>query len=240
MRLIEKGCGEAKRKAAIVPLLVNLIFLLPVHIIFSFMSKSDRNILAEYLPEESVDSILTLIHDHQINLNIKKSRATKLGDFREPTQGNPARLSINSDLNSYAFLITLVHEIAHYLVWENYKNYRSLQPHGIEWKRTFQGLMNPYLTAEIFPDKLLIILQKHMQNPKASSSSDVKLTQAIKEYDEGEKQTILADLAIGDSFLFRDKQFQIIKKNRSRFLCTEKISQSQYLIHSLAEISPLG
>jgi hypothetical protein len=204
------------------------------------MPKSDREILAEYLPEKSVDSVLILIHDHQINLNIKKSRSTKLGDFRGPTKGSPARLSINSDLNPYAFLITLIHEIAHYLVWKNYKDFRKLQPHGVEWKRTFQGLMHPYLNTDIFPQKLLLILQKHMQNPKASSSSDVKLSQAIKEYDEGDMPTLLADLAIGDSFLFKGKQFQIIKKNRSRYLCTEKASQRQYLIHSLAEISPLG
>ena len=158
----------------------------------------------------------------------------------QKSKGRPPRLSINSDLNPFAFLITLVHEIAHYLVWENYKNYRGLQPHGIEWKRTFQGLMYPFLNTQIFPEKLLTILQGHMQNPKASSSSDVKLAQAIKEFDEGEKPTVLADLAIGDSFLFRERQFQKVKKNRSRYLCTENASQKQYLIHSLAEVSPIG
>ncbi len=204
------------------------------------MPKSDREILAQYIPQIVVASVLNIIHENNINLKIKKARASKLGDFRAPTGSQPARLSINANLNTYAFLITLIHEIAHWLVWENYKNSRYLQPHGIEWKRTFQGLMHPYLNSDVFPEKLLAVLQHHMQNPKASSTSDIRLSQEIKEYDTGERQLILADLDIGKIFLLKAKQFQIIEKKRSRFLCQELNTGKRFLIHSLAEINTVG
>lgn len=203
------------------------------------MPKSDRDILAKYLPNHSVDSVLKLIQENKINLNIKKARATKFGDFRAPINGRPSRLSINSNLNSYAFLITLIHEIAHWMVWESYKNNRQLQPHGIEWKRTFQGLMDPYLNVDIFPESLLQVLQKHMLNPKASSSSDIYLMRALKEFDEGDKPLILGDLDIGASFQLKGRQFRIIKKNRSRFLCVDTVIGRKYMVHSMAEITPV-
>jgi len=203
------------------------------------MPKSDRDILANYLPKTTIDTVLNLIKENQINLNIKHSRSTKLGDFRPPQQGKPASLSINADLNPYAFLITLIHEIAHWMVWKNNNNYKNLQPHGIEWKRTFQGLMYPFLNDQVFPNKLLKILQKHMQNPKASSTSDIPLTKAIREYNTNRNNTILADMEIGSLFYFKNRQFKVIKKNRSRYQCKDLGSDKQYLIHSLAEINPL-
>jgi len=199
-------------------------------------TKTDKEILAAYIPNKALDAVISLIHSHEINLNIKKSRTTKLGDFRPPNNKHAARLSINYDLNQYAFLITLIHEIAHWLVWKENNNYKRLNPHGKEWKTTFQDLMTEFLIPEIFPDTLLRILKKHMQNPKASSSSDIHLVRELKKYDQGEPALILADLEIGDKFLLKNKAFQIVKKNRSRFLCIDLHSQKKYLVHSLAEI----
>ncbi len=100
--------------------------------------------------------------------------------------------------------------------------------------------MHPYLNSDVFPEKLLAVLQHHMQNPKASSTSDIRLSQEIKEYDTGERQLILADLDIGKIFLLKAKQFQIIEKKRSRFLCQELNTGKRFLIHSLAEINTVG
>ncbi|HAD34265.1 MAG TPA: hypothetical protein DCF44_07170 [Chitinophagaceae bacterium] len=44
-------------------------------------------------------------------------------------------MSVNGNLNSYHFLITLLHEIAHMLVWEQFRN--RVKPHGLEWKHVF-------------------------------------------------------------------------------------------------------
>ncbi|NOR86874.1 MAG: sprT domain-containing protein [Bacteroidales bacterium] len=204
------------------------------------MPKSDREILSKFVPEKSVDFVLALIVEYEISLNIKKARASKLGDFKAPVNGLPPRLSINGDLNKYAFLITLVHEIAHWMVWRNYKNYRHLQPHGSEWKQSFQELMQPFLTSAIFPDPILKILQKHMLNPKASTTSDIHLLKVLKEYDKGEKAIVLADLEIGSSFELKGRQCRILKKNRSRFLCVDIVIGKKYMVHSLAEITPIN
>jgi hypothetical protein len=203
--------------------------------------KQDKNkmTLARYVPDSSLDDIYQIIVQNHIQLNIKQARSTKLGDFRPPTAVQSARLSINSNLNPYAFLITLVHEIAHWLVWQNYQNYQRLAPHGLEWKRTFKGLLNPFLNSKVFPQDVLVPLQKHMHNPKASSSSDIPLQRALKKYDKGEEAIILSDLSVEDAFELKGRKFKIIKKNRSRFLCRELHTGTDYLIHSLAEIIPL-
>ena len=201
--------------------------------------RSQKEILAKYLPLHSVDEVYELIVHHHINLQIKAARSTKLGDFKAPHNGLPARLSINGDLNAYGFLITLIHEIAHWLVWDQYKGSRKIKPHGAEWKNTFKQLMNPFLRAEVFPGNLLYVLSHHMKNPKASSSSDLKLMKALKEYDIGEKHLILADLEVGHYFRLKGKAFLVQKKNRSRFLCTEIKSKRNFLVHSMAEVESI-
>lgn len=201
--------------------------------------RNQRAILAKYLPPTSVEGIFDMIVKHKINLHIKAARSTKLGDFKAPHNGLPARLSINGDLNPYAFLMTLVHEIAHWLVWDQYKGNRSIKPHGKEWKNTFSQLMHPFMREDVFPDSLLIVLHRHMKNPKASSSSDIRLMKAFKEYDPGAKQLILADLDIHTQFKLKGRVFQILKKNRSRFICKELGSKRNFLVHSLVEVESI-
>jgi len=203
------------------------------------VQRSQRDILAKYLPPNSVEEIFDLMVKHGVNLHIKAARSTKLGDFKAPHNGLPARLSINGDLNPYAFLITLIHEIAHWLVWDQHKGNRRVKPHGKEWKHLFIELMQPYLREDIFPENLLIVLSKHMKNPKASSSSDIHLMKALKEFDPGEKQLMLADLEVNAFFKVKGRAFQIIKKNRSRFLCKELNSKRNFLVHSLVHVESI-
>ena len=212
---------------------------LPHPLLISIMPKSDRDILAKYLPEKSVDAVLHLITEHTINLNIKKKRTTKYGDFRPPHKGLPARISINADLNVYAFLITLIHEIAHWFVWSNYKSYKRLQPHGMEWKRTFKSLMSPFLNKDIFPVELLKILEQHLKNPKASTASDVTLTKALRKFDNTQAHLNLLDLDIGQSFILKERQFKILEKKRTRYVCQQSTNKKLYLISGIAEITPI-
>ena len=212
---------------------------LPHPLLISIMPKSDRDILAKYLPEKSVDAVLHLITEHAINLNIKNKRTTKYGDFRPPRKVLPARISINADLNIYAFLITLIHEIAHWFVWSNYKNHKRLQPHGMEWKRTFKSLMSSFLNPEIFPNDLLDILRKHMGNPKATTASDIRLITALRKFDDTQSPLTLLDLNIGQSFILKEREFKILEKKRTRFVCQQSTNKKLYLISGIAEITPI-
>lgn len=200
------------------------------------LSPEHLNILAKHIPAEALSGVAEIIKEHSINLIITNARSTKLGDFRAPFKGAPARLSVNGDLNQYSFLITLVHEMAHWMVWEKQTNFRNIKPHGKEWKEIYKDLIQQFLKETIFPEPLLSILKKHMLNPKASSTSDIHLMRELKKYDGKEIKTVLSDLAIGSNFQFRGNKFEILKKNRTRFLCREKKSKRKFLIHALVEI----
>src|SRR3954471_22255295 len=93
----------------------------------------NQNILYKYIPEKAVPIIAEWIYVHDFKLRIKKTRTSKYGDYRPPHSGNNHQITINYDMNKYAFLITLVHEIAHLTNWNKYKD--RVKPHGEEWKQ---------------------------------------------------------------------------------------------------------
>ena len=80
------------------------------------MEQLERNqsILYKYIPEKAVPAISEWIYKFDFKLRIKKSRLSKYGDYRPPVNGENHLITINYDMNKYAFLITLVHEIAHF------------------------------------------------------------------------------------------------------------------------------
>lgn len=202
------------------------------------IAQKHREILAKHLPENALDLFIDYFNEHPINLKITNARSTKLGDFKAPFRGQPARISVNGDLNPYSFLITLIHEVAHWVIWEKHNNFRDIKPHGKEWKAEYKALMQPYLNSSIFPEPLLSVYRKHMLNPKASSSSDIHLMKELKVLDSRASKPILGDLNLGDEFQFRGAYFQILKKNRTRFLCQEIRSKRNFLIHAMAEVIP--
>ncbi len=96
-----------------------------------------RQVLANYIPQQAVDLMAEWILDFNFDLRITKERNSKLGDYRNPTPGERHKISVNHNLNQYAFLITLVHEIAHLHTWEKHK--WKVKPHGDEWKNEFKN-----------------------------------------------------------------------------------------------------
>ena len=79
------------------------------------------NLLAEYLPQNTVTSVWEYIKLNEVRFRIAKPRKTKLGDYRPAMRGQPHRISVNADLNPYAFLLTTLHEFAHLDTWEVYR-----------------------------------------------------------------------------------------------------------------------
>jgi len=103
--------------------------------------------LENYLPQFTVKPITELLKLYKVQLKIVQERKTRHGDYRKNINGSHA-ITVNSNLNKYRFLVTLVHEIAHLVAFEKYG--RSIKPHGIEWKHTFQHLMLPFFEARCF------------------------------------------------------------------------------------------
>ncbi len=138
----------------------------------------DFEILKNYVPQESLPILEKWFNQKPFELRIPKKRITKFGDFRASLKGKPHRISVNSDLNKYAFLITLTHEFAHLLVWDRHQH--KVKAHGLEWKTEFSTLMDVLLTKNVFPEHLKIVLQKHLKNAPASSARDVNLINELK------------------------------------------------------------
>ena len=166
--------------------------------------------LQKYLPELAVAPCFELIKTHGVHLKIVNHRVTRHGDYRRLPNGLHL-ITVNASLNKYRFLITLVHEIAHLVAFETYG--RRIKPHGVEWKRTFQHLMVPFIRPEVFPTQLLPIIANHFKNPKASSSTDARLSIALKAFDEEERQlSYVYELPTGSVFRLYNRR---LFKNRN-------------------------
>jgi len=139
-----------------------------------------NEILEKYLPLQAVIPCMSLIQTHEVHLKIVNTRVTRHGDYRRNAQGKHA-ITINASLNPYRFLMTLIHEIAHLVAFEDFGYH--IKPHGIEWKQTFRNLMLPFIRPEIFPLDLLPYLARHFKNPKASTDTDAALSVAFSNYD---------------------------------------------------------
>lgn len=196
-----------------------------------------REILERYLPPGTAGTITDYIVDLRIHLHIKRDRKSKAGDYRAPTQEDPRhRISINHNLNRYAFLITMVHELAHRRAYQVYD-----RPHGEEWKRAFREMMRPFLSERVFPPTLLRILNDYLKDPAASSSSDEALARELNKYDPKKNgEVLLEELAPGAYFTLGDDR--IFKKGalqRTRFLCACVTNRKKYLVTGVAPVIPV-
>ena len=202
------------------------------------MNQLERNksILSKYIPAKSVDTLAEWIYRFNFKLKIKKARSTKYGDYRPPLKNTNHQITINNDLNQYAFLITLIHEIAHLSNWEKYKN--KVKPHGEEWKEEYKLLMNDFLHQQIFPPDISQALNKYMKNPAASSCSDLSLLRVLKKYNTKIDLILLEQIPLHTVFKINDERVFIKgEKIRKRYKCKELNSKKEYLFNPLCEVT---
>ena len=192
------------------------------------------HVLQNFIPQAAFDQVTQLLSHDNLVVKIKQERKTRHGDYRRLPNGKH-QITINSNLNTYRFLITLIHEIAHF---EAYKSYgKMIKPHGLEWKSVFQHLMLPFLRPEIFPMDVLPLLARHFKNPKASSDSDTVLALKLKQYDAPNGKTFIFEVPEGATFrLYNGKLFRKGPKRRTRFECTELASGRLYVFNPNAEV----
>lgn len=192
--------------------------------------------LQRYLPPSTENLIARWIVKNDVHFRITKPRNSKFGDYRHPYKGEGHMITVNGNLNSWAFLITTIHEFAHLLAWNKFRD--SIAPHGKEWKEQFKILLLPIIEKKIFPADLELAVLSYIRNPAASSCVDDRLAVALKKYDKVQLP-FLKDLAEGSRFKFNQREFIKGKKQRTRFTCKEVNSKSEYLISGLAEVEPL-
>jgi len=194
-----------------------------------------QHTISHYIPEASIAKVIQLLEHDNLTVLVKKERKTRHGDYRKLPNGKH-QITVNGSLNKYRFLITLIHEIAHL---EAYKNFgRFIKPHGVEWKRTFQYLMLPFLNPDVFPSEILPILAKHFKNPKASSDTDVQLAYALKQFDANTDKTFIFEIPLQSTFkIYNGRIFKKLKKRRTRYECVEVSTGKIYLFNANAEVT---
>lgn len=194
--------------------------------------KTKREILERYIPAEALTSVVAIVDRYPCHLKIVNKRSTKHGDFRRYANGQ-VQITINNDLNPYRFLLTLVHEFAHLVTFEEYKN---VKPHGIEWKRNFKMLMLPFLRPEVFPEDLLAVLASYLINPMASSDRNVNLSLAFRKYDTINDQTLIFEIPANSKFQYKNRVFVKGRKRRTKYECVELLTDKKYIFHPHAEV----
>jgi hypothetical protein len=195
-----------------------------------------RDALMGHLPAAALERAVAWFEGKTIRLAVTKSRVTKWGDFMPRRDHQSPRITVNGTLNPYAFLITLIHEMAHYEVYAA-RPFQRRTPHGALWKEAFRSLMYPYLTQDIFPDDLLIPLRKHLVDPAASTFSDIVLGRALAKYDNEEEGIYLELLPAGALFSIPSgKIFRKGERRRTRYLCIDIQTRRRYLFSPLSKV----
>jgi hypothetical protein len=181
--------------------------------------------LETYIPSDLVLYLRSLVENEAIDFKVVNQRSTKHGDFRY--NNDRYTITINKTSNKYRFLLTLIHELAHFFV---FKNNRLAKPHGLLWKQKFQSLLNPILNKEYFPINLLSELIDHMKNPKSSFCYDIKLSKKLDLFDNINDNVYLDQLNDGEFFNYRNLgKFKKINKIRKRYLCLRIDNNKKYL-----------
>lgn len=205
------------------------------------MKPEELELLKRYFPEASVAMVGEIFEQRRFRLHFKRPRASKLGDFRPPrTKNGLCAITINLDLNPYQMLVTYVHEVAHYDMYQQYGS-RMVQPHGIEWQNRFASLLLPFMTEAIFPKDVLEALQRHLQHIKASSTADQNLQRVMRRYDKHPDNIVTVEsLPNGARFLLKNGLvFQKGEKQRTRYRCYCESNGRWYFVSALAEVKEL-
>ena len=197
--------------------------------------------LCKYMPEAAVPRTLQYLHQYRVHLTITRERRTVLGDYRHATPSQNHRISVNSNLNKYAFLITLVHELAHLVTYTLHGH--RIAPHGSEWKEAYASLLKDFLEMSIFPDDIQQHLQWSLHNLPASSCSDVQLMRLLVKYDrDAAAKTMVEQIPEGGIFkIAPGKLFRKGKKLRKRYQCLEVATGKWYLfspVHEVEQVDP--
>ncbi len=200
------------------------------------MKESDKKLLGQYLPAAAVEPVAKWIVSYKIHFTITRSRRTKLGDYRPPIRYSNHRITINHNLNPYAFLITFIHELAHLQVYKQYKN--KVLPHGKQWRETYRKLMLEMMQRAVFPADVHRALEKSIVKAKASSSSEMELTRVLMRYDEeSQTETRVEDLPPDTVFITENgMRFRKGEKQRTRYKCLNLQNNRVYTFHPLTPV----
>ncbi len=187
--------------------------------------------LEKHLPTYKASQIIQYLAESKCVLKITKPRKTKRGDFRQ--SGNNLSISVNHDTNSFRFLFTLIHEIAHLKTYLDHGN--RIRPHGDEWKRNFEELFYHFQMEDEFgkDETMLLVIKNELKSPKACSGVNLAVEKAFTPYD-AISGTYLDELPPGENFEFRGHRYQKLESRRTRVMCLNLTNNRKYTINKAA------
>jgi hypothetical protein len=196
--------------------------------------------LKQYLPEGCFEEVSHYLQHYKVQLTITRERKSVLGDYRNSFADKNHRISVNGNLNPYAFLITLLHELAHLFTYERFGH--RVQAHGLEWKNEYSKVLAQFLLKKIFPPDIHKTLLKTLQNPAASSCADTSLLRVLHQYDEKkEGVSLIENLPEGATFKIKGgREFKKGERIRKRFKCLELATGKMYLFSPVYEVFLVG
>lgn len=193
--------------------------------------------LAAYIPESSFEDVVHYINLYHVHLTVTKKRKSVLGDYRHNALNKNHRISINGNLNKYEFLITLLHELAHLLTFEQFGN--RVDAHGKEWKVAYKNLLMHFILKNIFPKDITQELLKTVHNPAATANGETALLSVLRNYNVVKKDNVLTIQELAEGILFETEKGKIFKKGakrRKRYECLEINSGKLYSFSAIAEV----
>jgi SprT protein len=193
--------------------------------------------LANYLPEGAFEPVVQLIHQYKVHLTVTRARKSVLGDYRHPFMGSNHKITVNGNLNQYEFLITLLHELAHLLCFEQHRN--RVEAHGKEWKNIYGSLLKAFIDLDLFPDDITKSLKKTLLNPAATANGETSLLLVLRRYNPLKKAGVVVLAHLADGTLFKEikgRTFRKIKLRRKRIECIEIATGNIYLFSALSEV----
>ena len=192
--------------------------------------------LSRYLPAGAEPLVLRYLEQYRVNLTITRKRQTLLGDYRHPIAGHSHRISVNGNLNPFAFLITLLHELAHLITFERFGP--RVAAHGVEWKHCYGVLLTELISLVPLPADVQAELRRSMKNPAASSCAEESLMRVLTKYDAPKPgRYLLEQLQQGEHFRITDgRVFVKGEKLRKRYKCQDAGTGAVYLFSPIYEV----
>jgi len=192
--------------------------------------------LQRFLPVGTYEAVLEYLQFYKVHLTVARERKSILGDYRHRTHFSNHRISVNGNLNEYSFLITLLHELAHLLTFEQFGN--RVSSHGREWKMIYGKLLQQFIANKIFPAEVERELVGSLKNPAATSCAEDGLIRVLRKYDDPKTHIRLVE-EIEENGIFRCEDGRIFKrgeKMRKRFKCVEIGTGKIYLFSPVYEV----
>jgi len=194
--------------------------------------------LASYLPEGAFEPVVQLIHQYKVHLTVTRARKSVLGDYRHPFMGSNHKITVNGNLNKYEFIITLLHELAHLLCFEQHGN--RVEAHGKEWKSIYGSLLKAFIDLNLFPEDITKSLKKTLLNPAATANGETALLLVLRRYNPQKRAGVVVLANLADGALFKEmkgRTFRKIKIRRKRIECIELATGHIYLFSALTEVA---